>query len=154
MHLRRFSERQYKQETAASAAAAAAAAAAASQAKAFHDVRSSSLRAARGTKSQQLERDSAVHASLMRRKEEVEREELRVELALAEAARRRKGELGLLAAQDVAHGIDTFEINMKRLLKGVVSVWGARSAHSEMGNCRPHAVALMCTLSGEFLGAG
>ncbi len=71
-------------------------------------------------KTKQLERDAAVHASLMRRKEDVEREELRVELALAEASRRRKAEQVQLAAQDVALGIDTFEINMKRLLKGAL----------------------------------
>ncbi len=46
----------------------------------------------------------------------------RVELALAEASRRRAGEGVQRAAADVSHGIETFEINMKRLLKGACRV--------------------------------
>lgn len=48
----------------------------------------------------------------------MEREELRVELALTEKARRRKLEELAHASLDVNHGIDAFEINMKRLVKG------------------------------------
>jgi hypothetical protein len=50
--------------------------------------------------------------------EDIEREELRVELALSEKARRRKLEELAHASLDVNHGIDAFEINMKRLVKG------------------------------------
>jgi hypothetical protein len=50
--------------------------------------------------------------------EDLEREELRVELALSEKARRRKLEELNHASLDVNHGIDAFEINMKRLVKG------------------------------------
>lgn len=52
------------------------------------------------------------------RQEEMEREELRVELALSEKARRKKLEELHHAALDVLGGIDAFEINMKRLVKG------------------------------------
>ncbi len=86
----------------------------------FHDTQAATLKARRTDKLKQLDRDEAVHRSLLRRKEEAEREELRVELALAEATRRRQAEAVQLAAQDVTHGIDTFEINMKRLLKGML----------------------------------
>lgn len=48
----------------------------------------------------------------------MEREELRVELALSEKARRRKLEELHHAALDVHGGIDAFEINMKRLVRG------------------------------------
>lgn len=50
--------------------------------------------------------------------EEIEREELRVELALSEKARRKKLEELHHAALDVHGGIDAFEINMKRLVRG------------------------------------
>lgn len=72
----------------------------------------------RSGKALQLERDDAVHASLLKHKDEVEKEELRVELALAETHKQRKLEELNHASLDVTHGIDTFEINMKRLLKG------------------------------------
>lgn len=54
----------------------------------------------------------------MASQEDLEREELRVELALSEKARRRKLEELNHASLDVNHGIDAFEINMKRLVKG------------------------------------
>jgi hypothetical protein len=59
-----------------------------------------------------------VHATLLKHKDEVEKEELRVELALAETHKQKRLEELHHAALDVTHGIDTFEINMKRLLKG------------------------------------
>ncbi|KAF5829801.1 hypothetical protein DUNSADRAFT_15464, partial [Dunaliella salina] len=65
-----------------------------------------------------LEHDAAVHAALLKHKDEVEKEELRVELALAETHKQKRLEELHHAALDVTHGIDTFEINMKRLLKG------------------------------------
>jgi hypothetical protein len=40
-----------------------------------------------------------------------------VELALSEKARRKKLEELSHASLDVSHGIDAFEINMKRLVK-------------------------------------
>lgn len=55
-------------------------------------------------------------------------EELRVELALAETKKHKRLEELHHAALDVTHGIDTFEINMKRLLKGACErasgAWG------------------------------
>lgn len=72
----------------------------------------------RTSKAHQLEHDAAVHATLLKHKDEVEKEELRVELALAEGKKQRRLEELHHAALDVTHGIDTFEINMKRLLKG------------------------------------
>ncbi|KAG2448325.1 hypothetical protein HYH02_006909 [Chlamydomonas schloesseri] len=76
------------------------------------------LSSARSDKAQRLERDEAVHAALLKRKEEMEREELRVELALSEKARRKNLEALHHAALDVHGGIDAFEINMKRLVRG------------------------------------
>ncbi|KAG2442556.1 hypothetical protein HXX76_002642 [Chlamydomonas incerta] len=84
----------------------------------FRATQMDKLGSARGDKSQRLERDEAVHAALLKRKEEMEREELRVELALSEKARRRKLEELHHAALDVHGGIDAFEINMKRLVRG------------------------------------
>lgn len=75
-------------------------------------------RAHRTNKATQLQHDAAVHATLLKHKEEVEKEELRVELALAETHKQKRLEELHHAALDVTHGIDTFEINMKRLLKG------------------------------------
>eukprot|EP00983_Pelagomonas_calceolata_P074492 1152579-Pelagomonas_calceolata.AAC.9 len=72
----------------------------------------------RTSKANQLEHDAAVHAALLKHKDEVEKEELRVELALAETHKQKRLEELHHAALDVTHGIDTFEINMKRLLKG------------------------------------
>lgn len=50
--------------------------------------------------------------------EDIEREELRVELALSEKAHRRRLEELHHASLDVNGGIDAFEINMKRLVRG------------------------------------
>ncbi|KAL6765964.1 protein associated with central pair microtubule complex [Haematococcus lacustris] len=118
MHLRRFSERQYRQDSAAAAALDAERQAAAAKQEAFRTSLKQKMSSTRSSKAVQLERDDDVHRSLMRRKVEAEREELRVELALAEASRRRKLEGQQLAGADVNTGIDAFEINMKRLLKG------------------------------------
>lgn len=76
------------------------------------------LSSARSDKTQKLLRDDAVHASLVKRKEDIEREELRVELALAEKARRKKLEELQHSSRDVNAGIDAFEVNMKRLVRG------------------------------------
>ncbi|MEW5317265.1 MAG: hypothetical protein WDW38_008576 [Sanguina aurantia] len=72
---------------------------------------------ARSDKSLRLQHDDAVHASLLKRKEAAEREDLRVELALAEKGSRHRLEELSHASLDVHHGIDAFEINMKRLVK-------------------------------------
>lgn len=47
-----------------------------------------SLAVSRAEKAKRLTRDDAVHAALIKRKEDVEKEELRVELALSEKASR------------------------------------------------------------------
>ena len=49
--------------------------------------------------------------------DDVEKEELRVELALSEKARRKRLEELSHASLEVNNGIDAFEINMKRLIK-------------------------------------
>eukprot|EP00798_Chlamydomonas_sp_ICE-L_P003482 gene3482-13544_t len=66
-----------------------------------------------------LDREDKIHKALLKRKRksDVEREELRVEMALSEKARRMRLEELSHASLDVNRGIDAFEINMKRLVK-------------------------------------
>lgn len=64
----------------------------------------------------------------------------RVELALAEASRRRAVEGVQRAAGDVNRGIEAFEINMKRLLKGA----GKRQIIKGQGAGVSHVLVLLC----------
>ncbi len=144
-HLQRFADEQARLEAGGTAALEAERASLTARRGAFRDQLVGQLASQRADKGRQLERDASVHASLMRRKEEVEKEEQRVELALAEAARRRKAGHVQRTAHDVALSIDTFEVNMKRLLKGEEAAGGHRAgppaqvalpSASAMGTCQ------------------
>ncbi|KAG2499886.1 hypothetical protein HYH03_002175 [Edaphochlamys debaryana] len=118
MHLSAFTEEGIRQQREALATLLRERATTVAQRDTFRAGQMDKLHSARSDKAQRLDRDEAVHAALLKRKEEVEREELRVELALSEKARRRKLEELHHAALDVHGGIDAFEINMKRLVRG------------------------------------
>mmetsp|Transcript_35241 Transcript_35241/g.78424 ORF Transcript_35241/g.78424 Transcript_35241/m.78424 type:complete len:1824 (+) Transcript_35241:146-5617(+) len=118
MHLRKFTEEQYKQERRANRGLSEEQAQYKAQQAAFRKSLQTTMSAGRTEKSKKLQHDDAVHAAILKRKEEIEREELRVELALSEKSQRKKLEELNHASLDVAHGIDAFEINMKRLVKG------------------------------------
>ncbi len=117
LKLRRYMEEMYRQERKAGAKLAEESAAMAASRAAFRASQLTKIDNARTDKQKKLEHDDAVHASLLKHKVDLEREELRVELALSEKAKRKKLEELRHASLDVNHGIDAFEINMKRLIK-------------------------------------
>jgi len=118
MHVRKYQERQYRLEAKAQAGARADQESALNKRDTLRSSLQNKMTMQRTSKANQLEHDAAVHAALLKHKDEVEKEELRVELALAETHKQKRLEELHHAALDVTHGIDTFEINMKRLLKG------------------------------------
>ncbi|KXZ56759.1 hypothetical protein GPECTOR_1g684 [Gonium pectorale] len=118
MHLAKFTEEGIRQQREALATLLRERSQHAAQRDTFRAGQMEKLSSARSDKAQRLARDDAVHAALLKRKEEMEREELRVELALSEKARRKKLEELHHAALDVHGGIESFEINMKRLVRG------------------------------------
>jgi hypothetical protein len=77
-HLRKFSERQYKLEAAADQAMKADDNRVEESRRSFRTSRRSLMASQRSDKASKLDRDAAVHASLLRHKEEVEKEELKV----------------------------------------------------------------------------
>ncbi|GIL73035.1 hypothetical protein Vretimale_4669 [Volvox reticuliferus] len=118
IHLSKFADEGLRQQREALAALFRERAQHTAQRDTFRATQIDKMGSARSDKAQKLARDDAVHAALLKRKEEMEREELRVELALSEKARRKKLEELHHAALDVHGGIDAFEINMKRLVRG------------------------------------
>ncbi|GLC51118.1 hypothetical protein PLESTB_000467700 [Pleodorina starrii] len=118
IHLSKFADEGLRQQREALATLLRERAQQAAQRDTFRAGQMEKMGSARSDKAQKLSRDDAVHAALLKRKEEMEREELRVELALSEKARRKKLEELHHAALDVHGGIDAFEINMKRLVRG------------------------------------
>eukprot|EP00775_Hariotina_reticulata_P002553 gene2553-2855_t len=91
LHLKRFADEGSRQAAAAAEAGAAEAAAEVANKAAVHDNLRAKLAASRADKSAKLQRDAAIHAAILKRKGDVERQELKVEMALAVAA----GELGI-----------------------------------------------------------
>ena len=130
LHLRKFMEAQYKLERRAASATEQEKMLSESQKSAFRSTLKSNLETQRSEKSKKLDADKAVHAALMKHKVGVEKEELRVELALSEKSRRRKLEELEHASLNVSDGIDTFEINLKRLVKADAGDSGAPAYHS------------------------
>ncbi|EFJ52136.1 hypothetical protein VOLCADRAFT_103155 [Volvox carteri f. nagariensis] len=118
IHLSKFADEGLRQQREALATLLRERAQQTAQRDALRSTQMEKMSSARSEKAQKLARDDAVHAALLKRKEEMEREELRVELALSEKARRKKLEELHHAALDVHGGIDAFEINMKRLVRG------------------------------------
>ncbi|GFR40940.1 hypothetical protein Agub_g1600 [Astrephomene gubernaculifera] len=118
MHLSKFTDEGLRQQREALATLLRERAQHVAQRDTFRAGQMDRMHSGRSDKAQKLARDDAIHAALLKRKEEMEREELRVELALSEKARRKKLEELHHAALDVQGGIDAFEINMKRLVRG------------------------------------
>lgn len=117
LHLRQYMEEMYRQERRADKGEQADALSASHARSTFRSSQITKLDKGRRDKGKLLDHDDAVHASLMKRREELEREELRVELALTEKSRRRKLEELSHASLEQSAGIDSFEINLKRLVK-------------------------------------
>lgn len=68
----------------------------------------------RGEKASRLKHDMAVHKSLLKHKEYLEKAELRIELVLAEKTKRKQLDTRVNTNNEVNDGIDAFEMNLKR----------------------------------------
>ncbi|KAG1668074.1 hypothetical protein FOA52_010484 [Chlamydomonas sp. UWO 241] len=139
LHLRQYMEEMYRQERRAEKGEHADALSASQARSTFRSSQISKLDKGRRDKGKLLDHDDAVHASLMKRREELEREELRVALALSEKSRRKKLEELSHASLEQSAGIDSFEINMKRLVKGDAAADESGSPRASTGNGGPLA---------------
>lgn len=68
----------------------------------------------RGEKASRLAHDAAVHSTLLKHREELEKAELRIELVMAEKAKRKQLETKIQTTAQVNDEIDAFETNLKR----------------------------------------
>lgn len=82
---------------------------------AFREQRINLMQTVRTQRVQQQREVAAAHKGFLDSRKLLEREELRVELTLAERTLRQTADRHRAAAKDVARGIDAFEANLQRL---------------------------------------